>query len=100
MIKVDRLKSTIDQNTTYNILIDNNDNETIDNGETKILKLRSNNYKIQLKGKGIKSNVVSFTVDNKKDLTFVCYPSYKNNFLSKFIHKKILKKGIILKLEK
>ena len=100
MIKVSRIKSLVDEDIIYTILIDNNENVEISNGQTKTLKLRSNSYNIRVEGKGIKSNTITFTVNNKEDYNFVCYPSYKNNFISKYIHRNILKKGIILKLEK
>lgn len=100
MIKVNRIKSDVDEGIIYKILIDNIENDEIKNGQSKTLKLRSNSYKIQLEGKNIKSNIITFVVDNKRDYNFICYPSYKNNFISKFIHKKILRKGITLKLEK
>ena len=100
MIKVSRIKSEVDKELVYKVLIDGNENEELKNGQNKILKLRSNSYKIQIESKGIKSNVITFTVGNSNDYNFVCYPSYKNNFISRFIHKDILKKGIVLKLDK
>lgn len=99
MIIIKRLNG-IDKNVPYNILIDGKEMMSIKDGEEVKLKLRSNSYTIQIEGivflKTLKSKKIKFDVQ-KEDITFICYPKYHNNIISKFIHKEILKDGIKLK---
>lgn len=100
MIKIYRENNNIDKLIPYNILIDGNELMTINNDESKTIKLRSNSYNIQVISNTYKSNIINFKVQSNSDITFICCINHHNNFISRFIHKIILKDGIVLKIKK
>lgn len=99
MIKVYRKSNKIDELISYDILIDGNEMKKINNGESTILKLRSNDYSMQIISNQFKSNVIRFNFNDSKKLVFVCYPNHGSNFLSHFLHRFIFKDGIKLVIE-
>lgn len=98
MIEIIREDTQKDKLLEFDILIDGKEMTKIKNGEKVTLKLRSNNYKIQIVSKRCKSNCISFTMD-KDIITFNCIINYRNNIFSKFIHKVILKNSIKLQIK-
>lgn len=99
MIKVYRKNNKIDELISYDILIDGNEIKKINNDESITLKLRSNDYSIQIISNQFKSNIIRFNVNGSNELVFVCYPNHGINFLSRFFHRFISKDGIKLVIE-
>lgn len=99
MIKIYRKNNKIDELISYDILIDGNEIKKINNDESIILRLRSDDYSIQIISNRFKSNIIKFNVNDSENLVFICYPNHGNSVISSFFHRFIFKDGIKLVIE-
>lgn len=92
------IEDNSNESITYTVLIDDKVMAEVKANQYKKMKLRSNNYKIQIVSNKSKSNIIDFTI--KQDLiTFICKKNYKENIFSRFFHMVILKNSLKLRIK-
>lgn len=92
------IEDNSNESITYTVLIDDKEMAEIKANQHKKIKLRSNDYKLQIVSNKAKSNIIFFTI--KQDIiTFVCKKNYKNNIFSKVFHTVILRNSLKLRIK-
>ncbi len=103
MIKISRIvDNKVDYNVLYEIYVNDILLDKLENGEGKSFRLKiGSSYKIFIRNKNIKSNVITFDMGNDQVIEFECGPMYKETLLSKISkNKKYINQHIKLVIAK
>lgn len=98
MLTIKREQKLLDGDIYYQVVINGMGMCTLDNGQMKNLDLKNGDYKIKIQSSRFESKEIPFSITDGSHVEFICKPSYKNNTLSKLIHR-IVKKNIGILLE-
>lgn len=98
MLTIKREQKVIDADISYQVIINNVNMCTLDNGQIKNLDLKNGDYKIKIKSSRFKSTEIPFSITDGSHVEFICRPIYKNTKFSIFVHR-VFKKNIGIYLE-
>ena len=100
MLTIKRENNAIDQNTAYQIVINDIMMGKLENDSVRSFDLKNGTYKMQVKSSRFVSNVVEFTITTGSVIEFTCKPKWKETSSSLFFYKVIKhKEGISLNLK-
>lgn len=100
MLTIRRDKNKVDENIPYQIWINQILMGTIENDEMKSFDLKKGNYKMQIKGSKLESNVVKFNITDGSYVEYTCCPRWNGTIYSKLYYCFFRKrKGISLNLK-